>query len=114
MLDKDKAIEVYAAQALNIEAERQACEIRLRAERRAGQLLRLREKAKGAAEPGTNRGATPCHDVSASPLADLGISHDQSSNWQKPAVRQVFDRARSEAFHRRDHRSTRRPGAQPG
>ena len=45
--DKAQAIEVYARQALNTEAERQACKIRLRAERRCGQMLREREKAKG-------------------------------------------------------------------
>ena len=36
--DKARAIEVYARQARNVEAERRACEIRLRAERRCGQL----------------------------------------------------------------------------
>jgi hypothetical protein len=94
--------------AHNVEAERQACEIRLRAERRCGVLLAEREKAKGAIEPGTNRGSTPSHAATASkPLADLGISRTQSSRWQKlaavpePAIsrartlrlRLIFDRA---------------------
>lgn len=34
------AIEAYARQAQNTDAERKACEIRLRAERRTGELLR--------------------------------------------------------------------------
>jgi hypothetical protein len=37
--DKALALEPYSRQARNTEAERQACEIRLRAERKAGQLL---------------------------------------------------------------------------
>ena len=36
--DKALAIEIYARQARNTEAERQACEIRLRAERKCGQF----------------------------------------------------------------------------
>ncbi len=44
--DKAVAIEAYAKQAKNTEAERRACEIRLRAERKAGQLLAETEKAK--------------------------------------------------------------------
>jgi hypothetical protein len=39
---------IFARQAKNIEAEAQACEIRLRAERKCGQLLKEREMAKGA------------------------------------------------------------------
>jgi hypothetical protein len=86
--DKALAIEVYAKQAKNVEAERQACEIRLRAERKVGQLLKEREKAKGAAQAGTNRGTTQSHGVTASSpqtLSDLGISKPQSSRWQKLA-----------------------------
>lgn len=79
--DKARAIEVYARQAKNTEAERQACEIRLRAERRAGQLLVEREKAKGGRPT-----ETPNTMAEVLPLADLGISHKQSSDWQKLAA----------------------------
>ncbi len=59
-------------------AERHACEIRLRAERKADELLREREKAKGAIQPGTNSGTTRSDDPIASPtLRDLGISKQQ-------------------------------------
>lgn len=37
--DKAMALQAYARQAQNTDAERQACEIRLRAERRTGELL---------------------------------------------------------------------------
>lgn len=50
------------------------CEIRLRAERKAGQLLSKMEKNKGAAAPARSRGATT--------LKELGVSKDQSSRWQ--------------------------------
>lgn len=39
MHDKARALEMYAKQAKNIEAERRATEIRIRAERKVGQLL---------------------------------------------------------------------------
>jgi len=63
--------------------ERQACEIRLRAERRAGQLLAEMEKAKGS--PG-NQHTGPVERADRSKtLPELGISRDQSSQWQKLA-----------------------------
>ena len=45
--------------AKNTEAERRACEIRLRAERRAGELLREMEKAPVADQPKTSRTMRP-------------------------------------------------------
>jgi hypothetical protein len=77
-------------------AERDAFEIRLRAEHRAGQLLKEREKAKGAAEPDTKRGTTPSQRERASTLGDMGISYTQSSRWQKLAEvpEKQFDDAR--------------------
>jgi hypothetical protein len=81
--DKAMALERYAAQARNTEAERQACEIRLRAERQAGVLLKAMEKAKGS--PGNQHtGPLPSCEGSKS-LADLGVSYKQSSDWQKLA-----------------------------
>jgi hypothetical protein len=82
--DKHMAVALYAKQAKNKELERQATEIRVRAERRAGQLLAEMPKAKGAREPGTKRGATRSNDTTASEtLEKLGITKDQSSKWQK-------------------------------
>ena len=52
--DRAVALEHYARQAQNTDAERRAAEIRLRAERKARQLLATREMAKGAREAGTN------------------------------------------------------------
>jgi hypothetical protein len=85
--DKAAAIEVYAKQAHNVEAERQACEIRLRAERRCGQLLREREMAKGAQGNPGGQGAAivRSHGETAQTLADLGLSKTQSSRFQKLA-----------------------------
>jgi hypothetical protein len=71
--DKAIAMEMYARLAGNFEAERQVRIVRLRAEQCMGKLLRKRKKAKGAAEPGTNRGATRSQHATAS-LADLGVS----------------------------------------
>jgi hypothetical protein len=73
-------------QAKNVEAERQACEIRLRAERRVGELLRQREMAKGARGTGSNQyQQVPSDDPGAATLCELGISYQQSSDWQKLA-----------------------------
>jgi hypothetical protein len=87
--DKALALQTYAKQANNVEAERRACEIRLRAERKAGALLKEMEKAKGAREPGigkAGRNAVERNDrVSTKTLADYGLSKDQSSRWQKLA-----------------------------
>jgi hypothetical protein len=85
--DKALAIQIYARQARNVDAEGKACEIRLRAERRVGQLLKETQKAKGASESGTNRGTTRSQTATASKkLDDIGISKDQSSRWQKLAA----------------------------
>ena len=73
--DKALAWEMYSRQAKNTDAECYACEIRLRAERKAGELLRAMEKLKG-------RPSKASHDVR---LSELGISHNQSSKWQKLA-----------------------------
>jgi hypothetical protein len=99
---KARALEVYAAQAMNTEAERRCCEVRIRAERRAGQLLKETREAGQRAVPGDNAGAHRGHpkrsSSSASTLADLKISYDQSSKWQQLAEvpEEVFERAVTE------------------
>jgi hypothetical protein len=81
------AIEVYSRQARNIENEKRAIEIRIRAERRYGELLRDTNKAKGNQNDGQFGGrVTPPPNSGAKTLSDLGISKDQSSRWQKPPM----------------------------
>jgi hypothetical protein len=81
--DKALALEIYARQAKNVDAERDACEIRLRAERRAGQLLKEMEKAKGS--PGNQYTGPLARSEGSKTLAERGISYDQSSRWQQLA-----------------------------
>lgn len=77
---------MYARQAKNLDAERHAAEIRVRAERRCGELLAEMPKNKGAAESGTQRGMTQSQNGTASTLSDLGITKRQSSDWQQLAA----------------------------
>jgi hypothetical protein len=77
--DKAMALQIYAKQAMNVELESQACEIRLRAERKAGELLKAKEKAKGG------RPSKTCTEKEQVSLHDLGITRKQSSAWQKLA-----------------------------
>ncbi len=68
--DKAKAIqELVKARNASLETQNAAAEIRLRAERKAGEILEKREKKK-------NRNS------SATSLVALGITHNQSSRWQ--------------------------------
>lgn len=87
--DKAAALEIYAKQANDKRLLVMASEIKLRAERKAGELLiEMKQKdelAKGAIEPRTKRGTTRSIESTTSKLSDLGISKDQSSDWQKIA-----------------------------
>lgn len=88
--DKALAFEHYSRQAKNPEPERQACDIRLRAERKVGQLLASEEKAKGARGNPGGQGAAivrSTDEAAQSPktLAEMGITKDQSSKWQQLA-----------------------------
>jgi len=86
MRDKAMALELYAKQARNLDAERKAAEVRLRAERRAGELLKEQAANGQRATAGTNQHDRSSQDASTSPtLADLKISPTQSSRWQQLA-----------------------------
>jgi hypothetical protein len=71
-----EAVRAYARQAKNRQLELDAAEIRIRAERRLGELMAAQRAtiglAKGAAEAGTNRGTTRDEQHPAS-LAEAGI-----------------------------------------
>ena len=91
MRDKAMALEAYARQAKNLDAERKCAEIRVRAERKCGQLLASSEKSKGSVgqlrgrDSSGGRVLRPPEDQPKT-LAQLGVSKDQSSKWQKLAA----------------------------
>ena len=95
--DKAAALETYARQARNTEAERKAADVRLRAERRAGELLKELARGEGAREPGTNRGATPSNGATPSPYAAAleatGTSRQTAARYQALAEipQETFD-----------------------
>lgn len=83
------AAQEYARQAKDRELIDNATEIRVRAERRAGQLLRqMKEQGARRARGGTgaNQHEQKYHDDTSAPtLADIGITKLQSSRWQRKA-----------------------------
>jgi hypothetical protein len=81
--DQAIALEIYARQAHNVEAERQACEIRLRAERRAGQLSAKLERSN----PGKRRkDLGSAVQPKSKALRDAGVSKAQAHEWEKLAA----------------------------
>ena len=86
--DKAMALQSYVRQAQDRDAERKLAEIRLRAERKAGQLL-AGQKASGERRGrGGPSEADAMSDGQTLPpsLPDLGISRQQSSDWQRMAA----------------------------
>jgi hypothetical protein len=86
--DKAEAMAAYARQAKDQELILWATEIKVRAERRAGELLTTMEKNKG----GDARKYTRSHDETGvvdekgpPTLADLGIHRNESHRWQQLA-----------------------------
>src|SRR6266699_3433548 len=82
--DFAEAARVYARQArLGLEAQNDAAEIRLRAERKLGELLAALPKQDGGdAARARSQAATEVPPR----LSDLGISKSQSSRWQAIAA----------------------------
>jgi len=84
--DKAQALRAYAQQqGESLEMQNQCAEIKIRAERRAGELLKesaeIGQRDKGRGGDRKSQSA----DVTVK-LADIGISKNQSSDWQKIAA----------------------------
>jgi hypothetical protein len=115
--DKARALEIYHHQIQNTEAERACAQIRLRAERKMGALLReMKDTGERDAGRGGKRkpvtGKSKLKDISRSDaptvkttqaqapstLRDLGLTRDQSSQYQKLAdiPEQEFEKALSD------------------
>lgn len=79
--DKALAFEAYAKQAKNTEAERQACEIRLRAEDRGGKLLQVMERAEaGRPKMGDS---TVANSEYQEAIKRAGLGERQAQRWQQ-------------------------------
>jgi hypothetical protein len=78
--DRAEAVRVYAKQRdYSLSAQNDAAEIRLRCERRLGELLKETPKQRPGDYKRLNGSTVPPS------LADLGISKDDSSRWQRVA-----------------------------
>jgi hypothetical protein len=83
--DKAVAMQAYAKQAKDTTLVTQATEIRMRAERRAGELL-IEMAERGERDSGKGNRNPVLKSQAATPkLSDLGISRTQSSRWQELA-----------------------------
>jgi N6-adenosine-specific RNA methylase IME4 len=86
--NKAKALEAYSRQAKDPEMINMATAIRLRAERRAGELLismAANGERQAPARPAKQSQETTVFEPPKT-LEDLGISKDQSSRWQRVAA----------------------------
>jgi uncharacterized small protein (DUF1192 family) len=81
--DKSEAMAAYARQAKDVQLVQWATEIKVRAERKAGQMLAEMPKAVGG-----NPNLPTGHIVGpvAQTLSEIGITKNDSSRWQKLAA----------------------------
>jgi site-specific DNA-methyltransferase (adenine-specific) len=83
--NKAEAIRVYARLANDMEMQNWAVEIKIRAERRAGELIKEQQAAK-VLDSGKGGDRKSDHRRDVATLKSLGISRDQSSKWQMLAA----------------------------
>lgn len=90
--DRAEALRAYARQAKNRDLEVDAAEIRIRAERRVGELLAAQKAtgglAKGKVGPGRGKAGTPAGPAftQAPTLADVGLDKKLSARAQQLAA----------------------------
>lgn len=82
--DKAEAMAAYARQAKDTELIQYATEIKVRAERRCGELLRSTAATSERATQG--RPPKTSNDTTFSTLADMGLTRDESSRYQRLAA----------------------------
>jgi N6-adenosine-specific RNA methylase IME4 len=84
--DQSEAMRAYAKQiGESLEVQNNIAEIKLRAERRIGQMLKEMPKNEGSKGTGSNQYEVRLHDATTPKLSDLGIEKHESSRWQKIA-----------------------------
>lgn len=83
--DKAVAMQEYARQAKDRDLIAHATEIRLRAERRAGELLREMAEAQTRHAGKASKGSRVATPTAQPTLAAIGVSKTQSSRWQRLA-----------------------------
>jgi hypothetical protein len=83
--DKARALEVYAKQAMNVDAERKATEVRIRAEIRAGELLSKMERGK-AGRPKKNGATVAPNSDYQQALTTAGVNKRTAERWQELAA----------------------------
>jgi hypothetical protein len=118
--DKAVAMQVYARQAKDRTLINDATEIRLRAERRVGELLiEMKERGERETKGGDRKSKSQPVTLIPPQLSDLGVSKMQSSRWQKLAeiadddFEDVVDRARQGAASALDRAQQPRPKSKP-
>lgn len=88
--DKAEAMAAYARQAKDSELIQYATEIKVRAERRCGELLRVTaERGERATQAAHGRGVQASvepSDARPPTLADMGLTRDESSRYQQLAA----------------------------
>lgn len=82
--DKAEAMAAYARQAKDSELIQYATEIKVRAERRCGELLATTEKNRGA--QGIGKSAVERSDSTPPTLSEMGLTRDESSRYQQLAA----------------------------
>jgi N6-adenosine-specific RNA methylase IME4 len=109
--DKAVALQAYARQAKDRDMIGMATDIRLRAERKAGELLRLMAENGERETRGGDRRAKSQDETLR--LGDLGVTKTQSSRWQHLALldQEEFE-ARAENAKREAVRSVEAPAAE--
>lgn len=81
--DKAEAMAAYARQAKDSELIQYATEIKVRAERRCGELLKATADSGQRATRGVN---VERYDIDKPTLSDMGLTRDESSRYQQLAA----------------------------